>query len=73
MENASTLDEVVSMASRLSPADKARLISSLAGDLAADAAPVTRTSFVGLCADLGSPPTDEDIEEARREMAEGWV
>ena len=73
MENTSTLDEVVSLASRLSAQDKARLISSLAGDLATQASPRSHTSFIGICADLGPPPSDADIEEARREMAEGWL
>lgn len=73
MENTSTLDEVVNLASRLSPLDKARLISNLAGDLATQASPRSHTSFIGICADLGPSPTDDDIAEARREMAEGWL
>jgi hypothetical protein len=73
MENTSALDEVVDLASRLSPRDKARLISNLAGELATQASPRVRTSFIGICADLGLSPSDEDIAEARREMAEGWL
>ena len=34
-------------------------------------AAATTRSFIGLCADLGPPPSAEEIDEARRDV--GWL
>jgi hypothetical protein len=64
-------EELIESAEHLSAREKARLaehlIASLARDLD-DAPPTPRHSLRGLWADLGPAPTDEEIEEARREM-----
>jgi hypothetical protein len=65
-------EQVKELATRLSPAEKARLIewleATLGDEHAAPAAVTPPRSLYGLCADLGPGPTDEDIEEVRREM-----
>jgi hypothetical protein len=66
-----TIEELIESAEHLSAREKARLaehlIASLARDLN-DTPPTPRRSLRGLWADLGPAPTDEEIEEARREM-----
>jgi hypothetical protein len=64
------LKQLVTLATRLTPQDKIRLIERLVSDLerhivAEHATP--RRSLYGICADLGSAPSAEEIDEARRE------
>jgi hypothetical protein len=65
-------EQVKELATRLSLAEKARLIEWLEATLseegAAPAPPTPSRSLYGLCADLGPGPTDEDIEEVRQLM-----
>jgi hypothetical protein len=66
------LDQATSLALRLSPVDKVRLIERLAPYLERDLIASTQPqpgarSLYGLCADLGSAPSAEEIDEARRE------
>lgn len=67
-----TLDEILDLAKQLSVVDKVRLIERIApeieGDLAHDVSPgpQPRTPIVGMW--VGVHITEEDIEEARREM-----
>lgn len=68
-----TLERVKQLATRLSPAEKTRLVTWLEATLGDEATediptPAPRQSLYGLCADLGPGPTDEDIEEVRRDM-----
>jgi hypothetical protein len=71
-EDTLRLDDVVTLALRLSPVDKVRLIEKLAPvlerDLALKSAGDTKRSLYGLCADLGSAPSAEEIDQARREV-----
>jgi hypothetical protein len=73
MQDTVTVSEVLALASRLSPAEKARVIAELAGDLASSQQSNARKSFIGILAHLEPPPSDEDIAEVRKEMAEGWT
>jgi len=68
-----TLERVKQLVTRLSPSEKTRLVAWLeetSGDEATvgTPTPVPRQSLYGLCADLGPGPTDEDIEDVRRDM-----
>jgi hypothetical protein len=71
-ENVIFLDQVTTLALRLSPVDKVRLIERLAPHLERDLIASTRPSagsrsLYGLCADLGPAPSAEEIDQARRE------
>jgi hypothetical protein len=70
-EDTLRLDDVVTLALRLSPVDKVRLIEKLAPvlerDLALKPASISKRSLYGLCADLGPAPSAEEIDQARRE------
>jgi len=71
-----TLDEVLTLAHRLSPFDQARLIARLAPAIEnaldqtrTSPAPTVRPSAVrGLLASLGPAPSAEDIAEVQRDM-----
>jgi hypothetical protein len=69
------LDEIVAAALRLSPVEKVRLVervvSTLESDVVAVAKPPLET-FKGILAHLGPGPSDEDIEEARREIMKNF-
>ena len=68
-EAAVTLEQVVSLARRLSPLEKIRLIERIVPDIERDMRPQEPLrSLLGLCADLGPAPSAEDIDEIRREM-----
>ncbi len=71
-----TLEQVRRLAAKLSPEEKTRLaqwIEETSGEEVDDAARTKlRRSLYGLCADLGPGPTDEDIEDVRREMWTGF-
>ena len=68
-----TLEEVVSWARKLPPLEKIRLIELIAPEIEQDLREGLhrkrpRKSLLGLCADLGSAPSRQDIDEIRREM-----
>ncbi len=72
MEKSMTLEEVLSLVKRLSVLEKVRLIRHITPDiereLMAMAAPsAPRKSLWGLWADLGTAPSAEEIDQARRE------
>lgn len=69
-EKAVSLDNVLTSALQLDPADKAQLIERLALSLEHDLKsmrPAPKRSLLGLCADLGPAPSAEDIDAARHE------
>jgi len=68
--NGIDLDEALSLALRLSPRDKLRLIERVVTTLGPElAGPEQRSSrsLLGLCADLGTAPSTEVIDQSRRE------
>lgn len=67
-----TLEQVLPLAIQLSVLDKVRLIEKITPQITLDlqAREAHPRSLWGLCADLGSAPSIEDIQEVRREM---WV
>jgi len=70
-----TLEQVVSLARRLPPLEKIRLIEQMAPEIERDVLrqrPVRRKSLLGLCADLGPAPSAEEIDEIRHEMWAGF-
>ena len=71
MPHTLSVDDVLALAERLSPAEKAVLIARLADDLATSKAAEPRPSLIGLHADLGLAPSAEEIDAVRREMSEG--
>ncbi len=65
-----TLQEVLALAKQLSPIDKVRLIQQLTPDLEEELArqkPQPTKSLWGLCADLGTAPSTEEIDLTRKE------
>lgn len=64
-----TLNEVAVQALQLPPLDKVRLVERLMITLEQELAQPNQPllSWRGLCADLGSAPSAEEIDEARRE------
>ena len=65
-----TLDEVVELAKRLTPAEQARLIERVAPEIAralSAGRPEASVSLLGLLKDLGPAPSAEAIDRARRE------
>lgn len=70
-DTVATLDEVVTLASQLSPEDKVLLIERMASLLKRDfprSTPRPKRSLYGILADLGPAPSAEHIDEARREV-----
>jgi hypothetical protein len=65
---ATALDTVLELAHQLSASDQLRLVARLTGSLAEREAPPSVKSTYGLLAHLGPAPSEEDIEEVRREM-----
>lgn len=66
-----TLEEVLDQARKLSPLAKLRLIERVAPDLEGEletSRPRASRSVLGLCKDLGSAPSAEEIDEVRREV-----
>jgi len=64
-----TLEQVIFLARQLSPLEKIRLIERIAPEIEQDMRrqrPLR--SLLGLCADLGSAPSSEEIDEIRRKM-----
>lgn len=80
MPKTTTLDAVLDQARKLSPLDKLRLIERVAADLEkhleTELEPHRMSkdrSLLGLCKDLGPAPSEEDIDEARREAWAGFA
>lgn len=70
-KNDVTLDQVITLARRLPPVEKIRLIERMAPEIERDILgqrPSRRRSLLGLCADLGPAPSADEIAEIRREM-----
>jgi hypothetical protein len=75
MSTAANLERVLTIARQLSALDKVRLIERLAPQTEQDLKamrPVRYMSLLGLCADLGSAPSAEEIDAARREAWAGF-
>jgi hypothetical protein len=72
-----TLEQVISMARQLPALEKIQLIERIAPEIEHDlrkelGTPRPRKSLLGLCADLGPAPSEQDIDEVRREMWAGF-
>jgi hypothetical protein len=72
-----TLEEVMRLAKRLSPLEKIRLIEHIIPDLESEISKAkqerqTVRSVYGIMSHMGPAPTEEDIDEARREMMSGF-
>lgn len=71
-----SLDEIVAAALRLPPVEKARLVERVAAMLESDVSAAAENkplkTFKGVLAHLGDSPSDDDIEEARREMLKNF-
>ncbi|BAY91802.1 MULTISPECIES: hypothetical protein [unclassified Tolypothrix] len=68
-----SLNDVIKLAKQLSSVDKLRLIQEITPDLERElmyGVPIPRKSLWGLCADLGSAPSTEEIDESR---SEEWI
>lgn len=67
-----SLEDVVTLAMRLSPRDKLHLVErvlpDLAGSLSGNPSEPHRRSLLGLCADLGRAPSADDIDKVRQEI-----
>jgi hypothetical protein len=75
MTTTANLERILTMARKLSPLDKVRLIEGLAPEIEQDLKamrPIRYRSLLGLCADLGSAPSAEEIDAARREAWAGF-
>ena len=67
------LEDVVALASRLSALDKVRLVERVAATIEQDLTGSQKApsrSLLGILAHLGSAPSAEEIDQARRE---GWA
>ncbi len=65
------LEQVLPLAKQLSLIDKVHLIEQLASEIERELSQIEsqpRRSLWGLCADLGSAPSAEEIDEARRDI-----
>jgi hypothetical protein len=65
------LEQVLPLAKQLSLIDKVHLIQQLASEIERELSQIEsqpRRSLWGLCADLGSAPSAEEIDEARRDI-----
>lgn len=66
-----TLEQVLALAEQLAPVEQVRLVEKLAGQLVEHVRREDRTEFrslYGLWKDMGVDISEEDIDEARREM-----
>lgn len=74
MTKAPTLDEVLGQVRKLSPVDKVRLIEQVAPEIEREltGSPAERRSLLGSLKDLGTAPSFEEIDEARREAWGGF-
>jgi hypothetical protein len=65
------LEQVLPLAKQLSLIDKVHLIQQLASEIERELSQIEsqpRRSLWGLCADLGTAPSAEEIDEARRDI-----
>jgi hypothetical protein len=65
------LEQVKELLTKLTPQEKAEVVEWLGTSLKAElpeSSPMKRKSVRGLLADLGTAPSAEEIDEARREM-----
>ncbi len=65
------LEDVVSLAKQLSPIDKLRLLERVLPDLEKSVEtqkPGRHRSLLGLCSDLGSAPSADEMDAVRNEM-----
>ncbi|NJK77467.1 MAG: hypothetical protein HC849_16325 [Oscillatoriales cyanobacterium RU_3_3] len=64
-----TFEAVLNLVKQLSVAEKLRLIKSIVPEIERElvVAQTPRKSLWGLCADLGTAPSAEDIDEVRSE------
>jgi hypothetical protein len=65
-----TLEQAQDVVRHLSPVDKARLIERIVPDIERELAALPhspRTFLWGLCADLGTAPSAEEIDQTHRE------
>ena len=70
-----TIEDLIEYAKRLSAFDKLRLVEVLIPDVKAtiaEAPPKALKSPYGTFADLGTAPSEEDIEQTRREMLQDF-
>jgi len=72
-----SLEQAIRLAKQLTPLEKVRLIEQIIPDLAAPLETVSRKprplrSAYGVCADLGTAPSAEEIDELRRELFSGF-
>jgi hypothetical protein len=70
-EKITTLNEVFALVDDLSPLDKVRLMEKIATSLKVNIREEFQQpieSMYGICADLGTAPSAEDIDEVRREI-----
>jgi hypothetical protein len=70
MKKSVTLEQALDVVKHLSPVDKARLIERILPDIERALAALPRgprTSLWDLCADLGTAPSAEEIDQARRQ------
>jgi hypothetical protein len=66
-----SIEELIEFADQLSAKERARLAEHLVSGLAREldeAPPTPRRSLLGILAEYGPAPSDEEIAEARREM-----
>jgi hypothetical protein len=64
-------EDVIEQALKLSPIEKVRLVERLVATLETDLVKKEKqplNTLWGLCADLGTAPSAEEIDEARREV-----
>ncbi|TVR73505.1 MAG: hypothetical protein EA415_07550 [Sphaerobacteraceae bacterium] len=65
-----TLEDVMKLVEQLSPEDKRRLVERVSPEVGPDSMVephIPRKTAKGLLADLGTAPSAEEIDEARRE------
>ena len=71
-----TLEQALTVVEQLSPGDRLRLIERMVPGIQRSIPDVSlskpRVSSLGMLAHLGSAPSEEDIDEVRREMLAGF-
>jgi hypothetical protein len=72
-----SLEQAIRFAKQLTPLEKVRLIEQIIPDLAAPLEALSQKprplrSAYGLCADLGTAPSAEEIDDLRREVFSGF-
>jgi len=65
-----TLEQILDVVRLLPVEEKVRLIEEVAKDVERELQPARRSrkSLWGLCADLGMPPTEDQIRQVRKEV-----